>query len=822
MTFEYPGVLWLLLAAPVAVFVLFRRRRDELRPLRAAALAAVTGIAIVCAVLAGASPRRADDREPEVRGAIAADVSASMGEGGLARVNEVLAATEGDPAVAARLVYAKTAQPVDGTAELAPEKSGSNPAAALDAAAAALGMRGPRRVLLLSDGGQTEGDVLAAAERLAKIGVAVDVQLAGNPKPATIASLDAPGVAGAGERITLRARIAANTKATVSLALLENGKEVVSREVAMTAGEQPIELAWRAGKAGLHALSVTLSLDGAVIDRVDAPIEVLPPPRTLLLAAGESPVQSALGEAGIGVAKVAPNALPEDLRGFDAVVLDGVDAEALGSANVAALGAFVRAGGGLVAVPGDKGLAKGNADAAKALRRLLPLATVDDEKKEPPPVGLIFILDRSDSMHRERKWEVAAKTTASAYYDLNPTSTVGLLMFSDFTDWVVPVAKVKDVPDFPKKVAAIKLQGGTNMFPSVKEAYAALAPLDVRKKHVVLLSDGVSVSRLQENEKLLEEIKAAKITVSTVAMGSEADQPTMAEIARRTGGRYWYVQNPDDLPRIFAEETKKSQMQDEEVPIAALEKKEIPAFASLDPAKSAWSDTTHARTRASVETLWQLDAPDSTGEGARKAKRPLLARGRLGAGRAVAIAADLGAAPVPRGELAAAMLRASVAPVSEALGVRAEARRLVEGTRVLVGRLEPGTLPAGWSVEVLDATGSVQQRIALAPEGTDRAAAVIEHDDARLGRVLTPDGRPAMWVRLAADRAERSPWPESLASIATATGGSVIPPGELPAWLGRVPPKPERPWSVPLGLAALALTALGVWIRRPAHARVAV
>ena len=90
---------------------------------------------------------------------------------------------------------------------------------------------------------------------------------------------------------------------------------------------------------------------------------------------------------------------------------------------------------------------------------------------------------------------------------------------------------------------------------------------------------------------------------------------------------------------------------------------------------------------------------------------------------------------------------------------------------------------------------------------------------ARLGRVLTPDGRPAAWVRLTADRAERSPWPESLGAIASATGGVVVPEGTLPAWLGRVPPKPEHPWSVPLGLAALFLAALGVWIRRP---RVAV
>lgn len=820
MTFEQPALLWLLIAAPIAGAVLLRRRRTELGAIRNALLSLTVAASVALAVLAAAAPRRADDRAPDVRGAVVADISASMGASGLARVNEVLKATDRDPAAAATLVYAKSPRPLDGgsVATLAGESDGSNPAAALESASAALGTNGPRRVFLVSDGGQTEGDVVAAAERLAAAGVAVDVQLAGDPRPFSIASVEAAGVSGAGERTAVRARVAAASTIAVTVALSADGKEVATRDVTLEPGEQAIDLSWRAGKPGVHPLLVTVSAEGLAPDRVELPIEVLPAPRTLLVSNGASPVQNALGEAGIGANRITPDTFPADLRGFDAVILDGVEAEALGTANVAVLGSFVRGGGGLVAVPGDKGLAKGGADAAKALRRLLPLATVDDEKKEPPPVGIVFILDRSDSMHRERKWEAAAKTTASAYYDLNQTSTVGLLVFSDFSDWKVKPTKVKDVPEFPKIVAAIQLTGGTNMFPAVKEAYEALAPLDVRKKHIVLLSDGVSLSRIRESRKMLKEMAAAKITVSTVALGSEADQVTMAEVARITGGRYWYVQNPDDLPRIFAEETKRTQMVDDEVPIAALEKKEIAAFASLDPTKSGWSGTTHARTRGTSETLWQLDAPDTAG-GARQAKRPLLARGRLGAGRAVALAAPIQMAPVSHGELAAAMLRASVAPAAEALGVRAESRRLAEGTRVSLARLEPGTLAAGWSVEVLDAAGTVERRVTLAPDGTDRASAVVEHADARLGRVLTPDGRPAAWVRLTADRAERSPWPESLGAIASATGGVVVPEGTLPAWLGRVPPKPERPWSVPLGLAALFLAALGVWIRRP---RVAV
>lgn len=870
MTFEHPSMLFLLAGAPLAAASAWHLARAKaISRARAWVLGSLLAIAVTASALASAGPRRDASATPPTRGVLIADLSASMTDADRRNATTLLSRAESDPNVIARLhvtsrpgPYLRTSvAPVAPGADPAP---GSDPAAALDAARALLDASpaaGPRRVFLVSDGAETSGDLAAAAERLRAAGIALDVRVAGDPTDRAIVALDAPAVARSGEPVVITVRVASGpavAPAARARAILRvDGKEVASRDLALSPGEQPVVFTWRASSAGNGIRHVSVSLDAGdarpANDVAEHVLEVLPPPRILLVsarpAAEPSAAEQGFAAAGIGVTRVTPDAMPaaasalagrpapgegwgprRDAPGnFDVVVLEAVDAPALGAARIAALSGFVRAGGGLIAFPGSEGLAKGGSPEAKALRRILPLATVDDEKKEPPPVAMVFILDKSDSMHRERKWEAASRTTASAFADINPSSTIGLLTFSDFTQWVVPMAKAKEVPDFPAKVLGIRLSGGTNMFPSLGEAFAALAPLDARLKHIVLLSDGVSVTRLADHEALIEKLRLARITVSTVAMGSEADQPTMEAIARATGGRYWFVSDPNELPRIFAEETKQTAKEDvEPAPLTALRAKTLPALAGVDPASIGWTPTTHTRTRASAETIWMLDAPDVE-DGNSTAKRPLLARARVGEGTAIAMAAPAEAARLPAATLWGGLAASSV----RAPGAAPRLRATASPARIEITREEPGALEPGYSVELenvripLDAT-ALDRAAADFPNtktnttthtDTDTKTASASSSPVQLARILDPSGRPVAWLTIpdpsAAEHAPTFAAATRLESLARATGGDVIPPGEIAAWMGHAPPEGRRPLSVPLGLLALSAAAGAVLARRP-------
>ncbi|GIX46445.1 MAG: hypothetical protein KatS3mg131_0656 [Candidatus Tectimicrobiota bacterium] len=73
------------------------------------------------------------------------------------------------------------------------------------------------------------------------------------------------------------------------------------------------------------------------------------------------------------------------------------------------------------------------------------------------------------------------------------------------------------------------------------------------KKHLIALSDGLTPN--MDFEALLRDAAAHHITVTTVAVGKDADRTLMAAIAHWGNGRSYYTDDPLHIPRIFTAET---------------------------------------------------------------------------------------------------------------------------------------------------------------------------------------------------------------------------------------------------------------------------
>lgn len=92
------------------------------------------------------------------------------------------------------------------------------------------------------------------------------------------------------------------------------------------------------------------------------------------------------------------------------------------------------------------------------------------------------------------------------------------------------------------------------MYPSLEEAYKALKEAKVKVKHIILLSDGVSKYG-GDYENLLKQIAADNITLSVVAIGGDSDTSLLRYLAQEGHGRYYYTDQIDNIPKIFAKET---------------------------------------------------------------------------------------------------------------------------------------------------------------------------------------------------------------------------------------------------------------------------
>jgi Ca-activated chloride channel family protein len=137
---------------------------------------------------------------------------------------------------------------------------------------------------------------------------------------------------------------------------------------------------------------------------------------------------------------------------------------------------------------------------------------------------------------------------------LRQEDRIGVLAFDVSTRWVVdfqPVGVGLSLADVQRRISTLPLGGGTDIYNALQEGLPALAQQPGRVRHAVLLTDGRSFTDdRQAYRMLLEEARSQNITLSTIAIGTDADINLLQELARWGAGRYHYAAEPNDIPRL--------------------------------------------------------------------------------------------------------------------------------------------------------------------------------------------------------------------------------------------------------------------------------
>src|SRR6185295_19675717 len=119
--------------------------------------------------------------------------------------------------------------------------------------------------------------------------------------------------------------------------------------------------------------------------------------------------------------------------------------------------------------------------------------------------------------------------------------------------WVSEISMATDKGGVQQRIGTIEAGGGTNIAPGLELGFAKLRDTPAKLKHVVLLSDGVSTPG--PFFELTSQMAQERITVSAVAVGGDADTKLLEQIAGWGNGRYYFTDNPQSIPQIFARET---------------------------------------------------------------------------------------------------------------------------------------------------------------------------------------------------------------------------------------------------------------------------
>jgi len=273
---------------------------------------------------------------------------------------------------------------------------------------------------------------------------------------------------------------------------------------------------------------------------------------------------SALRSQHIDVKLVGPEGLPTamaTLEKYDGLILSNVSSLKMTKNQMVLVRDYVRdQGGGLIMIGGEESFGLGGFYRTP-IEEALPVTMEVKQKVEIPSLAVMLVIDRSGSMamgmkdnDKINKLEVAKEASHLVVDLLDERNEVGVLSFDTEFVWHVPIKPAKDKGAIHREISAIKAGGGTDGYPAVREAYKALYDRDALLKHVIFLSDGQMTRG--DFASLIRRMVKDKITVSGVAIGSDADLQLMSDVSKWGRGRFYFTEETATVPRIFTLETQ--------------------------------------------------------------------------------------------------------------------------------------------------------------------------------------------------------------------------------------------------------------------------
>ena len=445
---------------------------------------------------------------------------------------------------------------------------------ALETALALIPPNGGGRILVLSDGRWTDKDPAAAAARAAGRGVAVDYRLLARPQANDLAiqSFLTPESVLSGQAFTLNAWVQSPGEQEIRYQLRRGDTIIASGSKPVTPGLSRLMFRDRAATAGVNEYILTIQ------GNPEDPVPENNQARALVGVEGSRPllVISAAGDGsglvkllrsgGVEVTGKKPEECRwslEELSRFQAVLIENVPAGQIGMSGMETLAAWVEdTGSGLAMTGGQKSYGPGGYYKSP-LERIMPVSMEMRREHRKLNLAVVVALDRSGSMSMPAgggriKMDLADLGTVQVLDLLSPMDEIGVFAVDTTPHEIVPLDTVEKNQAYRSKILAIGSEGGgIYIYEALVASARMISSAQAQTRHIILFADASDSEQSAHYEEIVDKLHEAGVTVSVVGLGTEhdCDANLLKDIARRGGGDCYFSDNPDEIPRIFAQDT---------------------------------------------------------------------------------------------------------------------------------------------------------------------------------------------------------------------------------------------------------------------------
>lgn len=499
-----------------------------------------------------------------------------------------------------------------------------------------------RRLVLLTDGLETHGQVSSALDTLRKEDVdVVWKRLSGLTEPeASVVSVE-PSTPNAfsGEVVRMRIKLAANQPIKGLVHLTHQGVRMMSKPVELSPERENLvemDVDMRTPGTSLWTAELEPEKDHFPLNnQATATVQVKGKSRILVVHQEPKdmrPLSRALQEQEFDVDVRGKNGLPETLESlmtFDAIVLADVAATDIPTRQMELLKRYVQDFGGGLAMLGSENSFGLGGYYKTPVEDVLPLVSRFEKEKEKPSLAMVMVIDKSGSMEG-LPIALCRQAAKAAVELLGPQDQVAVVGFDSNPQLISEMRRAGEKEAIQSAIDSLEASGGTDLYPGMVMGKELLDNTTAKVKHMICLTDGQTPDA--DFPGLVQSLRDGGVTISSVAMGDSAATEVLQLIAEMGKGRYYEATDPTNVPQIFTRETMQATK-------SAIKEDLYGAVLTGDHVMlSGWKESDLPNVLGYVMTepkpATQVLMAAETGD-------PLLAVGRFGLGQGLCWTADL-------------------------------------------------------------------------------------------------------------------------------------------------------------------------------------